>query len=204
MQRERSQNIHRSMLYSPCALWQARGLDTPTGKGWVVRIYQPKQVRPDAPQNQELEKLVSEVVMHSDQEDLYMRFFGFPDIEAIPARITGRRLDLYEPPRDLVIVAFNKEQPVGYTDIVEDPSGEQTVEISMLVRTDMQRQEFGEAMFKKALEETRKKGIRHLKGYLHPENYKMKRALTKWSQELHVHVREQWEEAEGLTYVVDV
>ena len=168
-----------------------------------MRIYQPKQVRPDAPQNQELEKLVSEVVMHSDQEDLYMRFFGFPDIEAIPARITGRRLDLYEPPRDLVIVAFNQGQAVGYTDIAEISPGDQTAEISMLVRTDMQRQGFGEAMFKTALEETRKKGIRHLKGYLYPGNYKMKRALTKWSQELHVHVREQWEAGE-LTYVVDV
>ena len=73
----------------------------------------------------------------------------------------------------------------------------------MLVRTDMQRQGIGEAMFKTALEETRKKGIRHLKGYLHPENYKMKKALTKWSEKLHVHVRKEWE-AGGLMYVVDV
>jgi GNAT superfamily N-acetyltransferase len=168
-----------------------------------VRIYQPKQVKPDAPQNQELEKLVSEIVIHSDKEDLHMRFFGSPDVEAIPARITGRRLDPYEPPRDLVIVAFNKEQPVGYTDIAEDLPCEQTVEIAMLVRTDMQRQGIGGAMFKTAIEETRKKGIRHLKGYLHLENYKMKQALTKWSQELHVHVRKEWEAGE-LTYVVDL
>jgi len=141
--------------------------------------------------------------MHSDEEDLYLRFFGIPDVEAIPARITGRRLSLYEPPRDLVIVAFNQGQPVGYTDIAEAPPGEQTAEIAMLVRTDMQRQGIGEAMFKTALEETRKKGTRQLKGYLHPDNYKMRRALAKWSQELQVHVRKQWE-AEGLTYVVDV
>jgi GNAT superfamily N-acetyltransferase len=168
-----------------------------------VRIYQPNQVRPDAPQNQELEKLVREVVSHSDKEDLHMRFFGIPDVEAIPARITGRRLDPYEPPRDLVIVAFNKEQPVGYTDIAQDPPGEQTVEIALLVRTDMQRQGIGEAMFQTALEETRKKGIRHLIGYLHPENYKMKQALTKWSEKLHVHVRKEWG-AGGLLYVVDL
>jgi hypothetical protein len=77
-----------------------------SGKGLVLRIYHPKQVRPDAPQNQELEGLVSEVVTHSDTRDLQMRFFGNPDVEAVPARITGRRLDPYEPPRDLVIVAF--------------------------------------------------------------------------------------------------
>ena len=168
-----------------------------------MRIYQPKQVRPDAPQNQELEKQVREIVLHSDEVDLYMRFFGFPDVEAIPARITGRRLSPYEPPRDLVIVAFNQGQAVGYTDIAEISPADQTAEISMLVRTDMQRQGFGEAMFQTALEETRKKGIRHLKGYLYPGNYKMKRALTKWSRELHVQVREQWEAGE-LTYVVDV
>jgi hypothetical protein len=69
--------------------------------------------------NKVLEGLVSEVVTHSDKEDLHMRFFGNPYVEAIPARITGRRPDTYEQPRDMVIVAFNKEQPVGYTDITE-------------------------------------------------------------------------------------
>ena len=164
-------------------------------------------MRPDAPQNQELEKLVRDVVMHSDEEDLYQRFFGYPDVEAIPARITGRRLDPFEPPRELVIVAFNQEQPqeqpVGYTDITEGLPCGHAVEIAMLVRTDMQRQGIGEAMFQTALEETRKKGIRHLKGYLHPENYKMKQALKKWSEKLHVHVRKEWE-AGGLLYVVDL
>ncbi len=45
-----------------------------------LRIYQPKQVRPDAAQNQELEQLVRDVVMHSDEEDLYQRFFGYPNV----------------------------------------------------------------------------------------------------------------------------
>ena len=132
-----------------------------------------------------------------------MRFFGKPDVEAIPARITGRRLDAYEQPRDIVIVAFNKEQPVGYTDIAEDTSCDQTAEIAMLVRAEMQRQGIGEAMLKTALKETRKKGLRHLKGYLHPANYKMKQALKKWSEELHVGVRKEWEAGE-LTYVIDL
>jgi GNAT superfamily N-acetyltransferase len=168
-----------------------------------LRIYHPKQVKPDAPQNQELERLVSDVVTHTDKEDLYLRFFSYPNVEAIPARITGRKPDKCEQPRDMVIVAFNKEQPVGYTDIAEGISGEQTAEIALLVRTDMQRQGFGEAMVKKAVEETRKKGIRHLKGYIYPENYKMKQALTKWSEHLQIHVRKEGE-AGKLTYVIDV
>ncbi len=147
--------------------------------------------------------MVRDVVIHSDEEDLYQRFFGYPDVEAIPARITGRRLDPFEPPRELVIVAFNQDQPVGYTDITEGLPGEQAVEIALLVRTDRQRQGIGEAMFKTTLEETRKKGIRHLKGYLLPDNYKMQRALAKWSEKLQIQVREQWEAGE-LTYVVDV
>ena len=160
-------------------------------------------MRPDAPQNQELEGLISEVVTHTDKEDLQMRFFGNPNVEAIPARITGRRPDKYEQPREMVIVAFNKEEPVGYTDITEDTSCERTAEIAMLVRSDVQRQGTGEAMLKKALEETRKKGIRYLKGYVHPENYKMKQALKKWSEDLYVRMRKEWEAGE-LTYVLDL
>jgi GNAT superfamily N-acetyltransferase len=174
-----------------------------TGKGLVLRIYHPKQVRPDAPQNQELEGLVSEVVTHSDKEDLHMRFFGHPDVEGIAARITGRRRDKYEQPRDIVIVAFNNDKPVGYTDIVQDPSGEQTAEIAMLVRSDMQRQGIGEAMVKKAVEETRMKGIRHLKAYLHRANYKMKQALNKWPEDLHIRLRKEWEAGE-LKYVINL
>jgi GNAT superfamily N-acetyltransferase len=166
-----------------------------------LRIYYPKQVRPDAPQNQELEGLVSEIVAHSDKEDLHMRFFGTPNVEAIAARITGRKLDTYEQPRDMVIVAFNEEKPVGYTDIVEDTSCEQTAEIAMLIRSDMQRQGIGEAMVKKAVEETRMQGIRHLKAYLHLANYKTKQAFKKWSEDLHIRVRKEWEAGE-LTYVI--
>jgi GNAT superfamily N-acetyltransferase len=178
-----------------------------SANGREMRVYYPKQVRPDAPQNQELEGLVSEVVTHSDEEDLHMRFFGYPYVEAIPARITGRRPDTYEQPRDMVIVAFNQEKPVGYTDITEDAPCEQTAEIAMLVRSDMQRQGFGEAMLKKALEETRKQRIRHLKGYLYQENYKMKQALKKWSEDLHVRVRKEQETGERmgeLVYVIDL
>ena len=174
-----------------------------SGKGLVLRIYHPKQVRPDAPQNQELEGLVSEVVTHSDTQDLHMRFFGHPNVEAIAARITGRRRDKYEQPRDMVVVAFNNDKPVGYTDIVQDPSGEQTAEIAMLVRSDMQRQGIGEAMVKKAVEEARMKGIRHLKGYLHRANYKMKQALKKWVEDVRLRVRTEWEAGE-LTYVIDL
>ncbi len=193
--------LHSPVRYSKNSLRYAT-IRKP-GKSLALRIYHPKQVRPDAPQNQELEGLVSEVVTHSDTQDLQMRFFGNPNVEAIPARITGRRLDTYEQPRDLVIVAFNKDKPVGYTDIAEDTSCEQTAEIAMLVRSDMQRQGIGEALLKKAVEETQKKGIRHLKGYLHPENYKMKQALKKWSEDLPVRVRTKWEAGE-LTYVIDL
>jgi acetyltransferase len=168
-----------------------------------VRVYHPKQVRVDAPQNQELERLVREVVTHSTQEDVHLRFFGIPNVEAIAARITGRRGDPYEQPRDLVIVAFTNDHPVGYTDIAHDSSSEQTAEIAMLVRSDRQRQGIGQAMVKKALEEARKKGIRHLKAYLHPDNYKMKQALTKWSAHLQIHVRKEWEAGEQM-YVLDV
>ncbi len=170
-----------------------------SGKGLVLRIYHPKQVRPDAPQNQELEGLVSEVVTHSDKEDLQRRFFGNPNVEAIAARITGRKLDKYEQPRDMVIVAFNEGKPVGYTDIAEDTSCEQTAEIAMLVSSDMQRQGIGEAMVKKAVEETRMKGIWHLKAYLHLANYKAKQALKKWSEDLHIRVRKEWEAGELTT-----
>ena len=168
-----------------------------------LRIYHPKQVRPDAPRNHELEGLISKVVTHTEKEDLQMRFFGDANVEAIPARITGRKLDQYEQPRDMVIVAFNKETPVGYTDIVEDTFGEQTAEVAILVCSDMQRQGIGEVMIKQAVEETRKKGIRHLKGYIHPLNYKMKQALKKWSEDLHMRMRKKWEAGE-LAYVIDL
>lgn len=168
-----------------------------------LKIYHPKQVRPDAPQNQELEGLVSEVVAHVKKADLYMRFFGHPNIAAIAARMTGREPHPYEQPRDTVIVAFNEEQPVGYTDIVEDPSGEQTAEFAILISSQMQRQGIGEAMIKQALEETRLKGIRHLKAYVHQDNDKMKQALKKWTEDLHICMKKEWEEEE-LIYVLQL
>jgi len=45
--------------------------------------------------------------------------------------------------------------------------------------------------------------LRHLKGYLHRENYKMKQALKKWVEDVRLRVRTEWEAGE-LTYVIDL
>jgi hypothetical protein len=54
------------------------------------RVFHPKQLAPTALKNILLEGFVRDVVSHVDPADLRMRFFGNPNIEAIPGRITGR------------------------------------------------------------------------------------------------------------------
>jgi hypothetical protein len=77
---------------------------------------------------------VRAVVSHSSPADLWMRFFGIPNVEAIPGRITGSIPHTYEQPRDTVIVAFANQRPVGYTDLSRLSGQPDTAEISLLVR----------------------------------------------------------------------
>ncbi len=147
-----------------------------------LKVFHPKQHAPDALQNRVLEGLVRDVVSHSSSTDLRMRFFGNPNIEAIPGRITGSIADPYEQPRDTVIVAFENRRPVGYTDISCFSGQAGTAEISMLVRSDMQRRGIGETMMQETVRELRGEGVKQLESYVHPENGKMKMALQKWGR----------------------
>jgi hypothetical protein len=56
-------------------------------------------------------------------------------------------------------------------------------------------------MIKQAVEETRRKGIRHLKADVLQDNYKMQQALKMWTEDLHIDVRKEWEAGE-LTFVL--
>ena len=71
-----------------------------------LRVFHPKRKAPTALKNIVLEGFVRDVVSHSSLDDLRMRFFGNPNVEAIPGKITGRIPDKYEQPRDTVIVVF--------------------------------------------------------------------------------------------------
>jgi hypothetical protein len=82
-----------------------------------LKMFHPRRKEPTARSNLALVGYVREVVSHTCPDDLLMRFFGWPNIEAIPGRITGRIADHYEQPRDAVIVAFVNRRPVGYTDV---------------------------------------------------------------------------------------
>ncbi len=82
-----------------------------------LKVFHPRQKAPTARSNLTLEGYVREVVSHTSRDDLLMRFFGLPNIEAIPGRITGRIADHHEQPRDAVIVAIVNGRPVGYTDV---------------------------------------------------------------------------------------
>jgi RimJ/RimL family protein N-acetyltransferase len=146
------------------------------------RVFHPKQIAPTARKNRVVEGLVRDVVSHSSLADLRMRFFGNPNVEAIPGRITGSIPHTYERPRDTVIVAFENQRPVGYTDISRLSGQTDAAEIAMLVRTDRQRRGIGKAMMQAAVRELRAEGIKQLEAYIHPENSKMIRALQKWSR----------------------
>jgi RimJ/RimL family protein N-acetyltransferase len=148
----------------------------------ALRVFHPKQQAPTALQNTMLEEFIREIVGQSSLADLRMRFFGIPDIEAIAGRITGRIVDSYEQPRDIVIVAFENQRPVAYTDIARFSQQPGTAEISMLVRSDRQRRGIGKAMLQQVVCELRAEGVKQIESYIHPENSKMKRALQKWGQ----------------------
>ena len=153
-----------------------------------------------------LEGYVREVVSHTDRDDLLMRFFGRPNIEAIPGRITGRIADHHEQPRDVVIVAFVNRGPVGYTDVARFSAHPDTAELAMLVRTDMQRRGIGQAMLQETVRVRREEGVSHLEVYIHPDNRKMQNALQKWShtEELHdVTFRRSIEDGE-IIYTLDL
>lgn len=147
-----------------------------------LRVFHPKQIAPTARKNRVVEGLVRDVVSHSSPADLWMRFFGTPNVEAIPGRITGSIPHTYEQPRDTVIVAFENRRPVGYTDLSRLSGQPDTAEISMLVRADRQRRGIGKALLQAAVRELRTEGVKQLEAYVHPENSKMKRALQKWSR----------------------
>src|SRR5260370_42277650 len=99
-----------------------------------LRVFHPKQIAPTARKNRVVEGLVRDVVSHSSPADLWMRFLGNPNVEAIPGRITGSIPHTYEQPRHTVIVGFVNRRPVGYTDISRLSAQPDTAEISMLVR----------------------------------------------------------------------
>ena len=60
-----------------------------------LRVFHPKQIAPTARKNRVGEGLVRDVVSHSSLADLRMRFFGTPNVEAIPGRITGSIPDTF-------------------------------------------------------------------------------------------------------------
>jgi RimJ/RimL family protein N-acetyltransferase len=145
-------------------------------------VFHPKQEGPTAASNRELEEFVRNVVSHSSETDLEERFFGVPNVEAIPGRITGSIADKGAQPRDMVIVAFVNHEPAGYTDIARIAGQADRAEMAMLVRTDMQRKGIGKTMMKAMIELLRNEGVKHVEARVHPENTKMNQALHKWSQ----------------------
>lgn len=147
-----------------------------------LNVFHPRREAPDARSNLTLEEDVREVVSHSSLDDLLMRFFGRPDMDAIPGRITGRIADHHEQPRDAVIVALVNQRPVGYTDITRFSQHADIAELSMLIRTDMQRRGIGQAMLQEAARVLPEEGITHLQVYIHPDNWKMQKAFQRWSQ----------------------
>jgi GNAT superfamily N-acetyltransferase len=124
-----------------------------------LRVFHPRQVAPTVRKNMLLEGFVRDVVSYSSLADLRMRFFGTPNVEAIPGRITGSIPHTYEQPRDTVIVAFANQRPVGYTDLSRLSGQPDTAEISLLVRTDRQRRGVGKALLQAAVRELRAEGI---------------------------------------------
>jgi RimJ/RimL family protein N-acetyltransferase len=170
------------------------------------RVFHPTRQAPDAPSNIELEGFVREVISQTALDDLQMRFFGRPLIEAIPGRITGRIPDRYEQPRDCVIVAFEKQRPVGYADAIRFAEQQDTAEFSLLVRTDKQRRGIGKVMLRESIQDLRQAKIKHLEAYVHPENIKMNRAFQKWSRPGEMQdtaIRKAIQEGE-VVYLIDI
>ena len=171
-----------------------------------LNVFHPRREVPTARSNLTLEGYIREVVSHTGRDDLLMRFFGWPDIKAIPGRITGRIADHHEQPQDAVIVAFVNGRPVGYTDVARFSEHPDTAELAPLVRTDMQRGGIGQAMLQATARVLREEGVSHLMVYIHPDNRKMQNALQKWSQteELHdVTFRRSIEDGE-MSYALDL
>jgi RimJ/RimL family protein N-acetyltransferase len=170
------------------------------------RVFHPTQQTPDAPSNIVLEGFVREVISQTALADLQMRFFGSPVIEAIAGRITGRIPDQYEQPRDCVIVAFERQRPVGYTDVIRFSEQQDMAEFSLLVCTDMQRRGIGKAMMQELIQDLRQASVKHLEAYVHLENIKMNQAFQKWSRpgELQdVTIRRTIQEGE-VVYFIDI
>jgi len=147
-----------------------------------LQVFHPRREEPTSPSNLALEGYVREVVSHTDRRDLLMRFFGWPNMEAIPGRITGRIADQHEQPRDAVIVAFVNRRPVGYIDVARFSAHPDTAELGMLLRTDMQRRGIGQAMRQETLHVLREEGVSYLEIRIHPDNRKIQNARQKWIQ----------------------
>lgn len=171
-----------------------------------LRVFHPRQKGPLARSNLTLEGYVREVVSRCSLDDVLMRFFGLPGIQAIPGRITGRIADHHEQPRDAVMVAFVNRRPVGYADVVRFSEHPDTAEFSMLVCTAMQRRGIGQAMLQAAAHAMREEGVSHLRAYVHPDNTRMQLALQKWSsaEELRDVIFRRFVEDDRLIYVLDV
>jgi RimJ/RimL family protein N-acetyltransferase len=171
-----------------------------------LKVFHPRRKTPLARSNLTLEGYLRGVVSRSSRDDLLMRFFGLPDTEAIPGRVTGRIADHHEQPRDAVVVAFVNRRPVGYTDVARFSAHPETAEFSMLVRTDMQRRGIGQAMLQEAVRVLREEGVTHLRACIHPDNTNMQHALEKWSQaqELRGVTFRRFAEDGTLVYVLDL
>jgi RimJ/RimL family protein N-acetyltransferase len=145
-------------------------------------VFHPKQEGPTATSNRELEEYVRNIVSHSSETDLQRRFFSMPNLETIPGSITGSIPDKDVQPRDIVIVAFANQEPVGYTDIARIAGQADRAEMAMLVRSDLQRKGIGKTMMQAMIPLLRNEGVKHVVARVHPENTKMNQALYKWSQ----------------------
>ena len=105
-----------------------------------------------------------------------------PNLETIPGSMTGSIPDKDVQPRDIVIVAFANQEPVGYTDIARIAGQTDRAEMAMLVRSDLQRKGIGKTMMQAMIPLLHHEGVKHVVARVHLENTKMNHALYKWSQ----------------------
>lgn len=147
-----------------------------------LQVFHPRQKDPESASNVLLEQCVRDIVGGSSRDDVQMRFFGIPNTEAVAGRVTGRIADRYEQPRDVVVVAFASHGPVGYVDISRFSEQSNTAELSIMVRSDMQRRGIGKTMLLETIRVLREEGVTRLEAYIHPDNSKMQKAFQKWSR----------------------
>lgn len=150
-------------------------------EGHLFKILYPTASPPDSDQNRALEAYISSIIAHTNITDLYLRFFGIPDKDAVSGRITGRIPQEYERPREIVVVAFENGEPVGYGEII--PNGVKDGEFAMLVASDKNKHGIGKGLFQHTIREALTQGKSGVHSYVDPENRRIIRSLRKWGQE---------------------